>query len=290
MSTVTMKQLEADVHPDWCPGCGHFGVLKSVKEAIVQLGIDPHKVVVVSGIGCSSNLPGFVRCYGVHSLHGRSLPVATGVALANHDLHVIAVGGDGDGYGIGVGHFLHTMRRNLNLTYIVLDNEIYGLTTGQTSPTSMEGSKTKSTPFGNTERPIEPLSLAMAAGATYVARGFSAQPKQLTGLIAGAIEHKGFSHIDVFSPCVTFNKVNTYGWFRERVYRLDEEEGYDTSDFEQATKKAREFGDRLPIGLLYQTQRPTYEDSEPGFAQGPLVDQPLGLDRKTFDAILAETM
>jgi 2-oxoglutarate ferredoxin oxidoreductase subunit beta len=286
---LTLKSLESDVHPDWCAGCGDFGVLKSLKEAIVELGIPQHEVLVVSGIGCSSNLPGFIRTNGVHSLHGRAVPVATGAALANHDLHVIVVGGDGDGYGIGMAHFIHAMRRNLNLTYIVMDNEVYGLTTGQTSPTTAEGHKTKSTPRGNVERPIAPLALALAAGATYVGRGFTGQPKQLTKLTAAAVAHRGFSLIDVFSPCVTFNKVNTYPWFRERVYML-EDEGYDPSDFMGAMEKALEFDERIPIGLLYQTERPTYEDTDPVLREGPLVDQPLGLDRAKLDALLAETM
>lgn len=287
---VSMQSLEGDVHPDWCPGCGDFGVLKSLKEAIVSLQIEPHDVLVVSGIGCSSNLPGFIRTYGVHSLHGRSLPVATGAALANHDLSVIAVGGDGDGYGIGIGHYLHAMRRNLNLTYIVMDNEIYGLTTGQTSPTTTEGHKTKSTPRGNVEKPIQPLALAVTTGATYVARGFSAEQKHLTQILADAIRHRGFSIVDVFSPCVTFNKLNTYGWFRDRVYKVEEEDGYDPSDFRAALGKSLEFGDRIPIGCLYRVQKPIYDDTEPVLAQGPLVDQPLGLDRATFDEILAEMM
>ncbi len=286
---LTLKSLESDVHPDWCAGCGDFGVLKSLKEAIVELGIPQHEVLVVSGIGCSSNLPGFIRTNGVHSLHGRAVPVATGAALANHDLHVVVVGGDGDGYGIGMAHFIHAMRRNLNLTYIVMDNEVYGLTTGQTSPTTAEGHKTKSTPRGNVERPIAPLALALAAGATYVARGFTGQPKQLTKLTAAAMAHRGFSLIDVFSPCVTFNKVNTYPWFRERVYML-EDEGYDPSDFMGAMEKALEFDERIPLGLLYQTERPTYEDTDPVLREGPLVDQPLGLDRAKLDALLAETM
>jgi 2-oxoglutarate ferredoxin oxidoreductase subunit beta len=286
---VTLKDLEADVHPDWCPGCGDFGVLKSIKEAIVELRIPPHEVLIVSGIGCSSNLPGFVRAYGVHSLHGRAVPVATGAALANQALHVIAVGGDGDGFGIGMGHFIHAMRRNLNLTYIVMDNEIYGLTTGQASPTTTEGHKTKSTPRGNVEKPIQPLALAIATGATYVARGFSGEQKQLTRLVAGGIAHRGFSLIDVFSPCVTFNTVNTYSWFKERVYKL-EDESYDPGDLMAAMAKAFEFGARLPVGLFYEANRPTYEDSEPVLTRGPLVDQPLGLDRATLDALLAETM
>jgi 2-oxoglutarate/2-oxoacid ferredoxin oxidoreductase subunit beta len=287
---LTLKDLESQVHPDWCPGCGDFGVLKSLKEAIVELGIPPHKVLVVSGIGCSSNLPGFIRTYGVHSLHGRSLPVATGAALANTDLHVVAVGGDGDGFGIGMGHFIHAMRRNLNLTYIVMDNEVYGLTTGQTSPTTMEGHKTKSTPRGNVEKPVQPLALAIVSGATYVARGFSAEQKQLTKLVAGAIAHRGFSLIDVFSPCVTFNKINTYPWFKERVYKLEDDGAYDPADRLAAIEKSLEFTPKVPIGLLYKTDRPIYEDSEPVLQKGPLVDQKLGLDRRTLDAILAETM
>ncbi len=289
LEVLTIKDLEGGVHPDWCPGCGDFGVLKSLKEAILELEIEPHSVLIVSGIGCSSNLPGFIRAYGVHSIHGRALPVASGAALANHDLHVIAVGGDGDGFGIGIAHFIHSMRRNLNLTYIVMDNEVYGLTTGQASPTTLEGHKTKSTPRGNVERPIQPLALALATGATYVARGFSAVPKQLSQLFAGAIRHRGFSLIDVFSPCVTFNMLNTYAWFKERVYELAEE-GHDTSDFMAAMGKALEFEPRIPLGLLYQIERPIYDDSEPVLQEGPLVDQPLGLDRETFDQILAETM
>ena len=186
-------------------------------------------------------------------------------------------------------HFIHAMRRNLNLTYIVMDNEIYGLTTGQASPTTTEGHKTKSTPRGNVEKPIQPLALALAAGATYVARGFSGEQKQLTRLVAGAIAHKGFALLDVFSPCVTFNKVNTYPWFKERVYRL-EERGHDTSDLTAALARSLEFEPQLPVGLLYQESRPTYEDTDPVLARGPLVDQPIGLDRKTFQDILAETM
>ena len=292
MATVelTLKNLDGNVHPDWCPGCGDFGVLKSLKEAIVDLKIKPHEVLIVSGIGCSSNLPGFIRAYGVHSLHGRAVPVATGAALANHDLHVIAVGGDGDGYGIGIAHFIHAMRRNLNLTYIVMDNEVYGLTTGQASPTTMEGSKTKSTPRGNVEKPVQPLALALTSGATYVARGFSAEQKHLTRLVAGAIAHKGFSLIDVFSPCVTFNKINTYPWFKERVYKLEDEAGYDATDFMGAVRKAVEFDQRIPIGLLYRNERPTYEDTEPVLVSGPLVEQKLGLDAKTFGELLEETM
>jgi len=290
IAPLTVKDMDGLVHPDWCPRCGDFGVLKSVKEAIVELGIAPHEVLIVSGIGCSSNLPGFIHAYGVHSLHGRAVPVATGAALANHDLHVIAVGGDGDGYGIGIGHFIHAMRRNLNLTYIVMDNEIYGLTTGQASPTTTEGHKTKSTPRGNVEKPIQPLALALVTGATYVARGFSGEQKHLTALIRDAIDHRGFSLVDVFSPCVTFNTVNTYPFFKERVYKLEEEEGYDSTNLIAAIEKSLEFGAQIPIGCLYKAEKPIYNDSEPVLHKGPLVDQALGLDRETFEVLLAETM
>ena len=211
------------IHPDWCPGCGDFSVLSALQAALFELGLKPHQVVVISGIGCSSNLPGYINTYGMHTLHGRSLAVGTGVKLGNHELKVICTGGDGDGFGIGGNHFLHTMRRNVDLTYIVMDNQIYGLTTGQCSPTSVKGMKTKSTPHGNVENPINPIPLAMVGGATYVARGFSGKQKHLVELLKGAIQHKGFSFVDVFSPCVTYNKDNTYQWFNPRVKILEEQ-------------------------------------------------------------------
>src|SRR6266702_6725191 len=198
------------IHPDWCPGCGDFSVLSALQAALFELGLKPHQVLVVSGIGCSSNLPGFINSYGMHTLHGRSLAVGTGAKLGNHELKVICTGGDGDGYGIGGNHFVHSMRRNVDLTYIVMNNQIYGLTTGQISPTSTKGMKTKSTPIGSVENPIFPVSLAIAAGATYVARGYTGQVKHLVDLIKGGIQNKGFALIDAFSPCVTFNLDNTH--------------------------------------------------------------------------------
>jgi len=285
------KTREVVVEPDWCAGCGDFGVLKSLKTATTDNGVKPHEMLLVSGIGCSSNLPGFFYSYGIHSIHGRALPVATGAKLANHNLKVVITGGDGDGYGIGVGHFIHAMRRNLDLTYVVMDNEIYGLTTGQASPTTAEGHKTKTTPRGNVEMPLNPLALALTAGATFVARGFSGQPAQLSSLIEQGIAHKGFALIDVFSPCVTYNKLNTYPWFKERVYKLeDEEPDADISDFSYAMTKAMEFGPRIPIGLIYKIEKPTYEDTEPVLLNGPLVDQPLGIKKELLDELLAATM
>lgn len=287
---LTFDVYEGLVAPDWCPGCGDFGVLNALKKAALQLELLPHELMVVSGIGCSSNLPGYLHSYGVHSLHGRALPVATGIKLANPDLHVVITGGDGDGYGIGMGHFIHAMRRNLDLTYVVMNNQIYGLTTGQASPTTMKEVRTKTTPRGNAELPINPLSLAIVSGATYVARGFSGNTRQLTDLFANAIAHKGFALIDVFSPCVTYNKLNTYPWFKERVYNLEDEASYDLSDPEAALRKAFEWGDRIPLGLFYQSQQPTYEDSEPILQRGPLVKQPLGIGPALLDELLAETM
>src|SRR5881394_1724547 len=253
---LTKDTYRGKIHPDWCPGCGDFSVLAALQTALFELGLNPHQVVVISGIGCSSNLPGFINTYGMHTLHGRSLAVATGAKLGNHELKVICVGGDGDGYGIGGNHFLHTMRRNVDLTYIVMDNQIYGLTTGQTSPTSVKGMKTKSTPHGNVENAINPMPLAMVGGATYVGRGFSGKQKHLVELLKGAIMHKGFSLVDVFSPCVTYNKDNTYQWFNPRV-KILEEHGHDAANFQKALEKAYQWGDEIPIGLIWKnTQLP----------------------------------
>jgi len=261
---------KSEVKPDWCPGCGDYGVLNSLQKACAELDLAPKDIMVVSGIGCSSNLPGFFNSYGMHTLHGRSIPVASGAKFGNHEMNVIVTGGDGDGYGIGVGHLIHAMRRNLKLTYIVMDNQIYGLTTGQTSPTSEKMTKTKSTPAGNLENQLNPIALALAAGASFVARGFSGEPAHLAEIYKKAIQHKGFAIVDVFSPCVTYNKTNTYPFFKERVYKL-EDENHDTNNYEAAMKKAQEWGNRLPIGVFYaNSDRPTYDESEPVLANGPL--------------------
>ncbi|MCI4346560.1 MAG: thiamine pyrophosphate-dependent enzyme, partial [Thermoplasmata archaeon] len=212
---------KSDVKPTWCPGCGDYGVIAAIEMSLKKLQIPVEDVVLVSGIGCSSNLPHFLNSYGFHGIHGRSLPVAEGIRWANHGLNVIVTGGDGDGFGIGAGHFVHAMRRNVKLTYIVMDNQIYGLTTGQASPTSMMGHKTKSTPEGVIENPLDPIALAIAAGATYVARGFSGDVKHMAELVANGIQHRGFAFIDALSPCVTYNKLNTFDWFRQRIYKLE---------------------------------------------------------------------
>lgn len=267
---------KSDTKPTWCPGCGDFGVVAAIEMALKRLQIPSQNIVIVSGIGCSSNLPHFLSSYGFHGIHGRSLPVAEGIRWANHSLTVIGTGGDGDGFGIGAGHFVHAMRRNVDLTYVTMDNQIYGLTTGQASPTSTLGHKTKSTPDGVIERPIDPIALALASGATYVARGFSGDVKQLTDLVANGIRHHGFAFVDVFSPCVTYNKINTFDFFRQRVYKL-ESAGHDPKDIGQAWLRSLEWGDKIPIGLFYETDRPTYEDLEEVLQPGPLVHQPAGL-------------
>lgn len=274
-SHIDLKMFKSSLKPTWCPGCGDFGVLKGTLQAMEELQIAPHNIVVISGIGCSSNFPHFLSSYGIHSIHGRALPVAMGVQLANHNLTTIVTGGDGDGYGIGAGHFVHACRRNVNLTYIVMNNEIYGLTAGQASPTSRDGLVTKSTPrdYSLHERPLNPVAIALASGASFVARGFSGERAQLSSLITKAIKHRGFSYIDVISPCVTFQKVATYDFFKERVYKV-EEEGHDPSDFGVAMALAREpWETKIPIGLFFREERPLYEDSEPTFKRGTLVSQ-----------------
>jgi 2-oxoglutarate ferredoxin oxidoreductase subunit beta len=265
-----------DVKPNWCPGCGDYGLLKATARALAQLGYQPHEVVIASGIGCSSNFPHFTAAYGFHAIHGRAIPAAFGIKLANPDLKVVVVGGDGDGYGIGLSHFLHAARRNIDMTYMVMNNQIYGLTLGQASPSSQRGHVTKITPDGVDENPINPINLALSAGATFVARGFSGEIKHLEEVIMKAVEHVGFAFVDVLSPCVTFNRLNTYEWFKERTYDL-QTEGHDTSNLALALAKGLEWGDRIPIGIYYQTkeQEPLHKII-PGMEHGKLVEAPLG--------------
>ncbi len=267
---VTIADYKGKVKPDWCPGCGNFAQLSAISAALVDMGIEPKDSVVVSGIGCSSNLPEFINLYGFHGLHGRSLPVASAIKWANSKLTVLAYGGDGDGFFEGTQHFYHTAKRNVDITYIVSDNQVFGLTTGQASPTSQLGMKTKSTPEGNIEKPLNPLTIALTAGATFVARAFSGDALNLREVIKKGITHKGFSFIDVFSPCVTYNKINTYDFFRQRVYKPVT----DTKDFDRAYKLAQEWGDKIPIGVLYDVDEKTYEDYDPVISSVPLIDQP----------------
>ena len=286
---LTARDFKGPVDPDWCPGCGDFGVLNSLQRASAELGLRPHEILTVSGIGCSSNLPGYFNSYGMHTLHGRSLAVATGAKMGNHRLHVVVTGGDGDGYGIGGNHFTHTARRNVDLTYIVMNNQIYGLTTGQISPTSDMGMKTKSTPFGSVELPINPITSAIMNGATFVARGYSGDVRHLTNLMKQAIQHSGFALVDVFSPCVTFNHDNSHAFFKDRIKRLEDEE-HDTRNWQAACEKALAFGDTIYTGLFFQKEAPTLDGSEPVLDEQPLAHKPLGLSEEQSKRIIDRMM
>ncbi len=284
------KDFKGKVDPDWCAGCGDFGVLKGLQKACAELGLKPHEILTVSGIGCSSNLPGYFNAYGMHTLHGRALAVATGAKMANHELNVIATGGDGDGYGIGGNHFVHIARRNVDLTYVVMNNQIYGLTTGQVSPTSCDGMKTKSTPFGSVELPVNPITSAIMNGATFVARAFSGDPGHMVALIKQAIQHKGFALVDVFSPCVTYNHDNDYKFFKPRVKRL-EDENHDTSDWKTACEKGLEWGDTIYTGLFLQKLQPALGHREPVLDEGgPLAFRPLGLGEEESQRVIQRMM
>ena len=287
---LTPRDFKGKSDPDWCPGCGDFGVLAALQRAVAGLGLRPHEIMAISGIGCSSNLPGYFNAYGMHTLHGRSLAVATGAKMANHEMTVIVTGGDGDGYGIGGNHFTHTARRNTDLTYIVMNNQIYGLTTGQISPTSSLGMTTKSTPFGNVEQPINPITSAIMNGATFVARAYSGDVVHLTNLIQQGIKHKGFSIIDVFSPCVTFNLDNTHDFFKERIKKL-EDDNHDTSDWKTACEKAMLFGDTIYTGVFFESDRLSLEDVEPVLKTGGALSlRELGLDKEQAQKIIDRIM
>jgi 2-oxoglutarate ferredoxin oxidoreductase subunit beta len=270
---VTLEDFNTDDPIAWCPGCGNFSILKALKQALVEIQQQPHELVIVSGIGQAPKTPHYLRCNCFNGLHGRTLPVATGIKLANHKLTVVAQGGDGDGYGEGGNHFLHTMRRNIDITYLVHNNQIYGLTKGQASPTSDAGFVTKTTPRGSINPACNPLLLAVASDCSFVARGFAGEIDHLADLIKAGIQHKGFALIDILQPCVSFNRVNTFKWYSDRVYEIDSDSTYDTKDRLNAFQKAQEWGDKIPIGIIYRIQRPTLEEQIPAIADQPLVAQ-----------------
>lgn len=271
---TTIKELETEQHPNWCPGCGDFSILSAIKKAVVELGKPKEDYVIASGIGCGSKTPHWINTYGFHSIHGRSLPVAEGIKMGNNSLEVVCVAGDGDVYGIGIGHLMHMLRRNFDITLIVQDNQVYGLTKGQTSPTSDKGYKSKTTPSGVIEEPVNPLKLSLGGGGTFVARGYSKDIVHLADLIKAGVNHKGFAIIDVLQPCVTFNKVNTYDFYSERAYKLDPNK-YDPTNFSQAMKKAEEWEEKIPLGILYQVRKKTYLEQVSQISEMPLVKQPI---------------
>jgi 2-oxoglutarate ferredoxin oxidoreductase subunit beta len=281
---VTMADYDG-LKPAWCPGCGNFGILAAVKKALVELNLEPHQVLIVSGIGQAGKLPHYTRCNVFNSLHGRPIPPAIGAKIANTELTVIAVSGDGDAYGEGGNHFIHAMRRNHNITYLVHNNQVYALTKGQASPTSDQGFITKTTPYGASS-PVKPVALAIVAGVSFVSRGFAGDIEHLVSLIKAGISHKGFALIDILQPCVSFNHVNTHSWYRQRVYKLENEANYDPSDKLTAYNKAQEWGERIPIGVIYRNELPTFEEQLPALKKGPLVKQKI--DPRQVERLLDE--
>ncbi|KHF38653.1 2-oxoacid:ferredoxin oxidoreductase subunit beta [Halalkalibacter okhensis] len=287
---ATFKDFRNKVKPNWCPGCGDFSVQAAIQRAAGNVGLEPDDLAVISGIGCSGRISGYINSYGFHGVHGRALPIAQGVKMANRDLTVIASGGDGDGFAIGMGHTIHAIRRNIDVTYIVMDNQIYGLTKGQTSPRSDMGFKTKSTPGGSIESALNVMEMSLTAGATFVAQSFSSDLKELTSLIEQGINHKGFSLINVFSPCVTFNKVNTYDWFKNNITKLADVENYDPSNRMTAMQTLMEHNG-LVTGLIYQnTEQKSYQELIDTYDEKPLAHQNIEINEEKFNELMTEFM
>lgn len=282
---VSVKDYESTFENKWCPGCGNFGILAALKDALVDLKRAPEQLLVVSGIGQAAKTPHFLKCNAFHGLHGRALPLATGAKMANHELTIVVHSGDGDCYGEGGNHFIHAIRRNVDLTVLVHNNRVYGLTKGQASPTSALGMVTPMQHRGTVSDPLNPLSMALIAGAGFVARGFSGHGKHLGGLIRAAISHRGFSLIDILQPCVSLNRVNTYEWYSERVYDLAPE-GYVPDDFSAALTLSHQGDDRLPLGILYRKETPTFMDRMGAFEGRPLVAEQY--DRQKCQSFLSQ--
>ncbi len=289
---VTVKDFKSDYHNDWCPGCGDFGILAAVQQALAEMKLAPWRVALFSGVGCSSKTPHFVKTYGIHTLHGRVVPFALGAKMANPEMEVVAVGGDGDGYGIGAGHFVHAGRRNVDIAYIVFNNEVYGLTKGQASPTLGRNQKPKSLPFPNTMEGLNPLAMALSAGYTFIARSYAYGIKHLKDTIIKAIQHKGMALVDVLQPCPTYNDLHNKEYFsamveihgqkKPRLFQI-ESEGYDgvvkdpnnQDEIDQKKKQAFEMahyrGEQVPIGIFYQVELPTYYERVA--AAAPILNQ-----------------
>lgn len=299
----------SEVYADWCPGCGDFGIMNGLHMAFAELGLEPHQIVMVSGIGCSGKEPHNVKCYGAHTLHGRTLPFAMGIKVANPSLEVLAIGGDGDGLGIGAGHFVNAGRRNLDMTYIIHNNGVYGLTKGQASPTLRLGVQTKSLPKPNINEAVNSIGLAIISGFTFAARSYAYDVRHLKDTIKQAIQHKGLAFIDCLQPCPTYNNITTKEWYagedrkdangkpQSRLYKL-EETGFDpvvhdwNEDFQKkvaALDKAREWGDRIPIGVFYKNElEPTFQQRIssriPFYVDRPPAKQKLS-DENGFSAV-----
>lgn len=268
---MNINQYNTKIKPTWCPGCGNFAIFTALKQALLKLGLKPHETAIVTDVGCSGNMADFINAYTFHSLHGRALPVAAGIKLANHKLAVIAVIGDGGCYGEGLTHYINLMRGNHDITVLVHDNYLYGLTTGQYSPTTPKGTKTKSTPEGSVEEALNPLALALANQTSFSARGYAFEIPHLTNLIFKAIKHPGFSLVDILQPCVTFNKIQTIeNWYQQKVYKLKTKFKNKETAFKEVLKN-----DKLGIGIFWQESKQTYHQQEEVLKQKPLVQKPI---------------
>jgi 2-oxoglutarate/2-oxoacid ferredoxin oxidoreductase subunit beta len=265
--------LYQGIESAWCPGCGNFPMLKSFKQALAELEIRPEEIALVSGIGQSGKFPHYLKCNMANGIHGRTLPVATGIRLANHDLKVVATAGDGDCYGEGGNHLLAALRKNPDLTLVVHNNQVYALTKGQASPTTDQGYQTLLQPHGVPYPPLHALAIAVAQDCSWLGRGFAGRGEHLTVLYKQALTHKGFALLEVLQPCVSFNKVNTFAWYDKRVYDVEAEPDYDPENELWAYQKAKEWGERIPIGVIYRHSRPTLEEGHPVLQDGPLVRQ-----------------
>ncbi len=279
------KDFDNNVENKWCPGCGNHAILGSIKDALAKLGLSPQEVLIVSGIGQAAKTPHYLNCNFFHGLHGRALPVATGAKTANHKLTILVNSGDGDCYGEGGNHFMNAIRRNLDITLLVHDNKVYGLTKGQASPTSDLHMITRAQPHGVILEPFAPLAVALALKAGFVARGYAGDTEHLSMIIQEGVRHRGFSLIDILQPCVSFNHVNTYQWYGQRVYDLSKD-AHDSSDYMAAMVKARQWGDKIPIGILYREESLSFTDRIDGLKDGPLVDRKY--DASRLQKLLAE--
>ncbi len=269
---VDIKDYDCAYENKWCPGCGNFSILSSMKEALVKLDISPEQILIVSGIGQAAKTPHFLKCNMFHTLHGRALPIATGAKVANHDLTILVNSGDGDCYGEGGNHFISAVRRNIDLTLLVHNNQVYGLTKGQASPTSDPGMITPLQPSGVISSSFNPLAVALSLGGGFVARGFTGDPEQLSGLIQQGIMYNGFALIDILQPCISFNKVNTFGWYKKRVYDLSKE-GYAPDSFEKAIQLSMEWGEKIPTGILYKKEGVSFTERIETLKSGTLLSR-----------------
>jgi len=285
---LTIKDFKSAQKSTWCPGCGDFGILSAVQMALVNAQISPWEVLLVSGIGCGSKLPDYINANGYMTLHGRAVTIASGAHLANTALKIFVISGDGDGLGIGAGHAFHNMRRNIDIVHLLENNEVYGLTKGQYSPTSKPGFKTSTSPEGSIETPVNPALFSLTAGATFIARGFSGDPKYTASLIQKAVEHKGYAIIDILQTCPSYQKGQDSAWYKAHIYKIEEKDpNYDSSNLKDAFSLLTQSDENYPIGIIYQVERPTYAEQVPALlkSEKPLVEHNLEVSDSVIEKI-----